>query len=156
MINFKKTYYWFTIVAMALTVGSFAIILYAFEKISQPVEVLQVNNEPYPVLNQPLKAGQQLTIYTDVCKLTDASGLVTPMLVGEHLIYLPSFVTNIKQGCFKGNVDIGLLPLSIPEGTYTLRLVIEYTINPLRKEYKTVESEPFDIVGSPKILYLPI
>lgn len=137
----------------ALLLGILAIV--GFYETFHQVEILQVHNEPTPIIGKDLRPGDTLTVQLNYCKLTDDTADVTPEMIGEDVPnrYLPTFISDVKKGCYNSAITVGTIPLSAPAGTYSLRLVIQYQQNVLHRQFITIESEPFD-VGAGKVIYL--
>lgn len=143
--------YIFPIIALLLGV----LVIIGFYETFHQVDILQVHNEPVPVIGDTLTPGQPLILKMDFCKFTNDPAVVTPELIGVNVPnrYLPSFISDVRQGCYNQQVTVGSIPLSASAGTYTVHLVIQYENSVLHHQFITVESQPFD-VGNGHIIYL--
>lgn len=101
---------------------------------------LQIENE-----GKTVKSGGHLSIFLDYCKYSKVAPEVNRTFSDGILYDVPLIVASEKEtGCNQVNLQV-YVPRALPTGTYTLKSVYRYQVNPLRKIDVTVETEPFTI-----------
>ena len=85
---------------------------------------LSYTNEPFPVLNSPVKGGDPVQMVVERCSEAKVTRIyaVSRTLVGSHTsIILPASLAAIDPGCTSVVSAVNVVPIGTPPGTYTLR-----------------------------------
>lgn len=137
---------------------AFLLITVGYYEAFHAVKVLEIYNEPLPIIypdkQENLIAGQPLVVKIHYCKFTNDIAHVSPELIGVQTKFMTAFISDVDSGCRTSDVQIGSVPLTTVPGTYILKIIFEYRVNSLHVEYKTAQSEPFE-VGPGHVIYLP-
>lgn len=113
--------------------------------LNQPEEVIHLNS---PITIQPPEAPVESKVYVglDYCKLQSADGIFSRRIVSDRqeIINQTGIPEHSKSGCVKSQQEL-LLPKQAEAGTYRIKYVINYQLNPLKSVMVTLISEPFTI-----------
>lgn len=114
-----------------------------------PVNVVKANVQPYKVLTQSVKAGDNVIYVADVCKYKEVSSIAARSFVDENSVRypIPKQQSNIAAGCGQNDVVIPTLP-SYHAGKWYITLDIEYQVNFLRHQTYHFKTEVFTITNS--------
>lgn len=112
-----------------------------------PFNVLEINNLPYPVLNSPVQSGDQLQYKIDVCKNRALVARVSPQIVGDVVIALDSYHSNVEAGCNITVIGNVVIPEFTPSGTYYAKITITYAIHPWRDVTYVAYTENFEVIN---------
>lgn len=139
--------------------GAFILIVYGFYITFRDIKVLEVFNEPVPLVDDTLHPGEPIVLNIDFEKYVAIPAIVYPQLVctGTFPRNLPSFPSNLVAKRQQIPFSYGTVPLSMPpsESCY-LRVTVQYFINALNYRYYTFESDRFEVLGGQKILHLEL
>jgi len=99
--------------------------LYPFKTIEfkQPHLIQNLDNE--------VERGDRLRYLVDYCKYTNIQPEVTKYFIDGVIYETPKSTGVVEKGCGMVVSDV-YVPKAIPEGTYTLKIVSRYKLNPLR------------------------
>lgn len=139
-----------TKMVVTFLIASWLALLYVGLLLLYPFRTIEVKNDPYPILNSPVEAGQIVVYEVDSCRYTDLTNDVTRTLVGEVTIQLNRESQNLQEGCSKFKVASTIIPSFAPAGTYHIEISNSFRVNALRtieKRYRTVN---FEIKRPPK------
>lgn len=101
----------------------------------QNENVLQINNEPFPVrtVRSDNEANGAVILKVDFCKNVETVGDVRTSFVGkDREIFLPLSKERGSKGCYVTEVPI-LIPDGTPPGRYKVRFRVVYDLNPLKR-----------------------
>ena len=132
---------------LALMIGVFFIVGIGVFMLYYDYPVTEFNNDPFPVVNDVIKQGEELQYRVDYCRPNDAKVVVIREMVDGVVFTFPSIESRFEKGCHNVTVASLEIPHYIPEGTYTLRLILYYEVNPLRTIVKEVSTQPFTVVS---------
>ena len=143
-----KIFYRLGVAVICITAGT---MVYAFYLFIFPLDIVKINNIPYPVLKQVVVAGTNVEYRSDFC----AYAVATAQLVqyfedtdGRLIILSPkAFTTSV--GCFTP-IGTVLVPDTTPPGTYTLHTAATYAVNPLHSIIVTSVTQPFTVTSPTK------
>lgn len=134
---------------MGLLVAAYVVLGYFAFLLFYPFETIVVHNEPFPIKNAPVTAGQ-IVIYTvDYCRYTDVDAEVTRTLVGDVSISLGKTDAHFPKGCAVKDVADSVIPSFAPPGHYYIQIDSSYKINKLRSIEKHFRTSVFDVVAPP-------
>jgi hypothetical protein len=125
-VRFTNVLSWIVIILMMvliLTVGYWMI---------YPYKTVVFLNHPFEISPETLvvKAGQNITYHTDYCKYTTLPATVTRSFVDGVKYSTPPTIANNAPGCHE--LFPSLLVPNLPPGTYYLRNIYQYQVNPIR------------------------
>lgn len=136
-----------------LLLATLATLIYGYSLALAPGHVIDDHVDVLTTDQDSYRAGQQIFIHFDFCKDKDIVGTVYPELVGDSIVPMEVFTTNVKPGCYNTDAAVGFIPLHTPPGDYKLRLTTRYRVNTFKIVTYTTETELFT-VGEGKIIYL--
>jgi hypothetical protein len=138
-----KFFYVFSYITIFLTACLFGLLLYwsVF-----PLRVSEVTNQPMPILNEnkTVKIGGTLQHLTNYCKYINGTAETTKQFVNGLVFSTPAFLTDNPEGCHQ-IISQTVVPKELMPGTYRLRIIKIYHLNPIRDYSITVETEPFTV-----------
>lgn len=111
-----------------------------------PYKVADFNNLPFPIMNEnkTVSRGERLRYFIDYCKYTDTMPELTKFIIDGVVYEMPKTVGIAHKGCNNAVSDV-YIPRSIPSGTYHLKTVARYKVNPLRTIEIVNETEAFTV-----------
>lgn len=127
--------------------------MYGYYLVVFPLDVIKYNSEELRTTESEYNAGQELFVGYNFCKYGDYSATVYPELIGDSIVPMESFVSQIKPGCYNLPIALGFIPLHTPEGNYHLRIISRYRINAFKIITYTIETESFHVKDG-QIIYL--
>jgi len=109
-----------------------------------PYKTLVINKEPIEVLTKEIGKGLPLVYRIDFCKYTKLNATVQKAY--ENSITFPAsmVVGGNATGCKVMDVS-QVVPYELPSGTYKLKIIFIYKVNPIRDVSVTTYTEPFHI-----------
>jgi hypothetical protein len=99
------------------------------------------------VLDSQVQAGGFLEYQIDYCKYMDLTAEANRAFINGVIFTVPAVITNNPTGCHVNTHQISV-PSELPSGTYSLKTVWTYQVNPIRKVTVTYTTAPFKINGS--------
>ena len=134
-----KNFISYLMVTVVLLIGFFFTYLAAYPRNAIDVyslEVVQVEN------------GKNLTYEVDYCKYVKHSAVISRIILGNtngtsYAIQLPRTGSKVDEGCADRRVTIEIP--EIPEGTYTLKVMLDYNFNFLNQQTVERTSQEFEI-----------
>lgn len=127
-----------TWVAYCVIAIAIAVVLYIAYLLLAPVDVLTVK-EPLPVSPTNVQAGGTVDLKFDYCKRKPFESNIRVDFIGDYVVPPLSTFRNFPTGCHQEHLLISI-PTSTPDGQYTLRLEIDYDVNPLKQRKYRFES----------------
>lgn len=127
------------IIALALSIVSYWLFT--------PKDVLEIKNNPVPVrtVRKHPTADGVIILKVNFCKKVGAYGRVRVSFVSQSReLFLPITVDTSPPRCEEAEVPI-LIPHETPPGTYVIRYLINYRINPLKSAVEEFDSQPFEV-----------
>lgn len=108
-------------------------------------DIITVTNNQILVVPRTVRAGEQVELVYTYCKNGKAeNGIVSRYLKDEIIYFLPSIVSNVKEGCQDLVVPLDI-PKNLPPDTYTYNAEITYKLNPIRSKTYYFVSESFNV-----------
>lgn len=110
-----------------------------------PYKVADFNN-PMIVMNEnkTVTRGEQLSYVINYCKYTDVMPELTKFFIDGIIYEMPRTPGIALKGCGNATTYVHV-PMAIPPGTYTLKTVARYQVNPIRTISIVNYSEPFTV-----------
>lgn len=138
----SKAVNWIVGGALAMIAAS---LLVFFSWALENENIIEVNNEPFPVRtirNHP-EPGGVVFLNVDMCKNTDAEGTLRTSFVSEtREVFLPLQEVEMDHGCFIREIPVAI-PNDIEPDHYRVEFRVEYSLNPLKQrvvdEFKSSE-----------------
>jgi len=98
-----------------------------------PYKIIEFKKRPFPIVNeQPVARGDIVAYKIDACKFTDVVPEMTVFFVDGIVYEVPiKKKGGIGRGCAVTIIFIEV-PKSLPVGTYSLKLIMHYKMNPFR------------------------
>ena len=112
-----------------------------------PYKTIKFNTPVYKVLNEnkTVKQGGVLIYEIDYCKYTDQEPVVTKYYV-DGIVYQTSPARGVvKKGCHVTQV-YNDVPKALPPGEYNMKVLIDYSVNPIRDIFHTNFTEKFTVI----------
>ena len=109
-----------------------------------PYKTLEVG-QPYQVISDEVKQGGLLQYEIDYCKYTNKVATVRRQFVDGIIYAIPEVSANLPKGC-DTEINSVKIPEELPVGTYTLEIVVEYQVNPIRVITHNLKTTPFKVV----------
>lgn len=137
-----------TIAAYAsfITLGlSFIFLALIFIWAAFPYKTLEIKG--IHLVERSVKAGGMLHYTVNYCKYIDAPAETSRAFINGIVFTTPTLITNNPTGCYQ-NVHRIEVPSELPSGTYKIRSVYTYQVNPIREMSITSVTESFKITGS--------
>lgn len=100
-----------------------------------------------PVVTKTVKAGSYLKYQLNYCKYTQDISTVYQTLAGHNIYTLAQIQRNIPVGCQHLVITDVYIPPTVPPGTYTLYITVEYHPNPIRTVQYFVHTVPFQVTN---------
>jgi hypothetical protein len=110
-----------------------------------PYKTSTPNVQPYKIVTQEVKVGDTLLYQSDWCRFTDVPAEVDRMFVDSLVFSMPTVISQYKIGCYNMNIAV-VVPSTLPEGKYKLKMIYRYKVNPIRTIIKIAETETFNII----------
>lgn len=133
-------------VFLSVILFSYVIFLTAY-----PYNVIKINNLPFPVVTKEVLSGGSVVIDIDYCKYMNAVAHYSVQFINQEskeIINLEErYISNFDKGCDRINFFIKT-PRDMPTGKYTLKIILNYKVNPLREVQYTFLSEEFTVFKS--------
>lgn len=142
----KFGYLNYTNIMRFLVVGIFIGLVVLFGLIFIPFKTIEFNNEPFPITNAPVHAGESVSYRIDYCRFTDKPARFTRTLEGPTLVTLVHSESTSDRGCRVVDVVNTVVPTSVKPGTYTLKINICVKPNYFQDRCQLVRSQPFEIL----------
>lgn len=136
LLNYISLITLVTATAMVLTVTYWLVYPY------NPLELKSVR-----VLEDEVNAGGGLTYEIEYCKNTELIATVSRAFINGVVFTTPMIITNNPPGCHK-NIHQTNVPAELPSGTYSLRSIWSYQVNPIRRVSVTKTTNFFKVLGS--------
>jgi len=86
---------------------------------------------PFEIVNPVVKRGDRVRYVIKYCKWVDVSPMITKFFVDGVIFETPKSQSIIPVGCGEIISD-AYVPKALPAGTYTIKTVAEYKVNPIR------------------------
>ncbi len=143
----KNNFFYITSYATLFLVQCLIIVLafWAF----YPYKTLTFKDPVFPVVSKVVRAGESVQFVSNYCKYFNGMGRTSRAYVDTVLFYIPpvaSITSKLPKGC-------GSLTVSVPTstematGSYYIRNIYEYQVNPIRTIVITHDTEKFTIVS---------
>lgn len=113
----------------------------------RPYNVIEFNTETFPIINdnKTIEKGSRLIYEVDACKRMDIIPDLSKFFVNGLIYEVSNSISVIDVGCSKTLVDT-YVPVAIPTGSYRLKLITRYQVNPIRHIQYINYTEPFKVV----------
>ena len=102
-------------------------------------------NQPYPVVNKQLRAGEPLLLKADYCKLSNASGDISIIFEGDAQYTSPKITFQADKGCKQTTLAIPTFK-DLPPGLYRYHGHGEYKKYLVGQASIDAFSETFEII----------
>jgi hypothetical protein len=133
---------WFAYFVLSIAM---ILILYVGFNLLYPYPTMTVQ-QPVPVINKIVKAGDVLPVQINCEKFTDRPGVVTRLLINEIIYVMPSYISNYPSGKSNRISYTTKIPKELPPGEYYIKTTVEYDFPPFRKITYTFDTERFEVV----------
>lgn len=134
--------YW---IAKIVLISAGCFLLYIAYWTLFPFRGLEVKNEPVPVDRKIVTQGDSLIYYMDFCRYTDKPAIVTRKFVDGIVFTTDPQAVASPAGCGERGVLVNI-PENLPPDTYTLKILVQIKINPLRTLTTEFVTEKFEVV----------
>lgn len=137
----SKFAHWFIIGSL---IFSFIILVIFLFWWIYPYKTIEVSKQPYPVITPVVKQGEMMMYKIDYCKYTTAVATVSKTFVDGIVYAIPENSLNLPVGCDSRITSI-VVPKSLPVGTYYLRILGTYKVNPIRTITNEYTTDKFEV-----------
>lgn len=131
---------WFLVVGIFLNLSYIAYLAF------YPFKTVSFNNLPFPVLDQPVHAGDALLYEADYCRYTKVPSHLTRTLIGPTVITIAEDTSITDVGCRKIKVKNTVIPSYAPPGTYYLKITVCYQVTPLHNICHEIRTIDFKVI----------
>jgi hypothetical protein len=138
----KQFFYNTTLIILGILLG---LVVYSFYLLFYPVKTIEFKQQPLIVLDKEIQKGEDLQYVSEYCKYIDKPAWVSRYFIDGLVFTLDPITTDMPIGCHTKIVSIKI-PETLPKGTYSFKVVATYTINPLRSETITWQTEEFNVI----------
>lgn len=123
-----------------------------------PYRWIEYYNDPFPVKNKVVRAGEVLEYTVDYCRFNDHQAAFSKDIIstnGGVAISLASYTSSFGINCkwYTGNkghsevlIRSTVIPSNLPPGEYFMKMTVEQRANPVRILTFSVETEPFTVI----------
>ena len=137
----RKTLHLLSYLSLAISFVVVALMIYWTVRTYEPITFA---TEPLVVNEAEVKAGNHISTNVEFCKNTDEPADLFISFVDGFIYNTPMTVSNFPEGCNKIEYYV-YVPRGIPDGTYHIKAVFRYKVNPIREVDVTVYSEEFKV-----------
>jgi hypothetical protein len=128
---------------LAIIVGIVLIGVYVYWQ-TYPYKVITISEDSIPISPTIVKPGDYVNLTIKYCKYLPLPATVSQTFEDDLIYTRPTFITNNPTGC-KTSVTSTQIPLQLPNGTYTIKQIYSYQVNPVRVITVTSQTIPFKI-----------
>jgi len=109
-----------------------------------PYKTIEFKNNVFPVINEnrTVSRGDRLRYEVDACKYTDIVPILKKYFVDGVIYEVTESFGAVDRGCRKTIVDV-YVPRAIPVGTYKMKFIAKYQVNPIKTIVFVNYSEDF-------------
>ena len=124
---------------------SFLFVLYMAFLLIYPFNIMEVKQQPLPVISKQIKQGDNLVYVLDYCKYMSLPSEISPQLVDGIIFAFPTDISYVDKGC---NVVFGSVPIpvSVPKGKYYMRFIVTYKVQGVREINYMYKTEEFEVI----------
>lgn len=111
-----------------------------------PFKVIDIQNQPYPVLTPQVKQGDNMIFYAEYCKYMNIPSETTTSFV-DTLIFNEAGRKSSGSdiGCYKREILVEI-PEKLPAGIYRYRIVTDHKVHPVLRIIRVIaETEEFEV-----------
>ena len=142
-----KLYFW---ISSVIIVAATALLFFIGYQLYAPMEVIQINEEPFTVTEEVIKVGEQIYFTLDFCKLREATAIINYELVrvdnGFKYLIPSTQGSSLGVGCYVTNSTSQFaIPEIVEPGDYRFNIRVEYKLNELRAKTYIFESTTFRV-----------
>lgn len=146
---------------MSAIAAGWLVLLYVAVLMFWPFKTVDILNNPFPVLNSPIKAGDIIKWEVHSCRHTGATAEVVRTLIADDVtpgtsslvrIPLNNDSSRLEKGCTKHITANTVIPVSTPPGDYHIEINISYQVNPFKKVERQYETQSFQVLESDKMV----
>lgn len=144
-----------TTIKRILLIGAWLTILIAFLLIGVitywlncDYNLIEFNNQPFPVLNENLtvKRGDRVTFLVDYCKHTDEIPTITKYFIDGVVLEINTVDGVFEKGCNKMKMDV-YIPKAIAPSNYSVEFVGTFHPNPIRTIKYVAKTVNFKVIN---------
>lgn len=99
---------------------------------------------PFEIITPVVKRGERVRYIVDGCKYVDMAPSIIKFFIDGVVYETPKSVSVVPKGCGK-TISDAYVPRAIPPGTYSIKTVAEYKVNPIRTIQITNYTKPFKV-----------
>ena len=112
-----------------------------------PYKPIIFNNLPFKVMNKTVRQGKLLIYTADFCKYNHLVPVAKKSFVDGVIFSLPTEIVLAKDmGCKVMHFSL-IIPETLPEGEYVLKITYRYQVNPIRTVDVLTETERFTVLS---------
>lgn len=133
-------------ILMTIIVVAFAFVGLAFYWSTAPYKILEIKNQPVPVVPTEIDGDRYITAIFNYCKNMDIEGKTQITLVSkETVLELPKSDERARKGCRTIEAPLAIPPHAATD-TYHYHFVVTYHPNPLRTVVFEFDTEEFNVI----------
>lgn len=109
-----------------------------------PYKPLEFKTVPHEISSKSIFPGGHVNFILDYCKHMDLGSEVTVTFADGFIYNTQPIASNIEKGCHLVEQSI-YVPRAIPLGTYSIRILYRYKVNPIRTIDVITETQKFEV-----------
>lgn len=110
-----------------------------------PYKPIEFMTEPHKILEQEVKPGGHVNFTLDYCKYEKIGAELTVSFVDGFIYNTTPIPSNMEIGCHSVDQSV-YVPKALPYGTYSVKILYRYKVNPVRTIDIITTSEKFQVV----------
>lgn len=110
-----------------------------------PYKTIEFNTDVAKVQNKQVERGDYLYYEIDYCKYTDKEAKLTRSFIDGVKYDIPDGYSDVEKGCAVRVIQI-YIPRGIGTGTYMIKQVRHYEVNPIRTIDVVHFTEQFEVI----------
>lgn len=110
-----------------------------------PYKTIEFNTDVAKVHNKQVERGDYLYYEIDYCKYTDKEAKITRSFIDGVKYDIPDGYSDVEKGCAVRVIQI-YIPKGIGTGTYMIKQVRHYEVNPIRTIDVVHFTEQFEVI----------
>jgi len=130
----------FTVIFVGVVIG----VTFIFW-LTYPYKTIEFNTEVAKVRNKQVERGEYLYYEIDYCKYTSKEAKLTRSFIDGVKYDIPDGYSDVEKGCAVKVIQI-YIPKGIGTGTYMIKQVRHYQVNPIRAIDVAHFTEQFEVI----------
>lgn len=140
------------IACWVVLLGTASALIWLLWSLLWPFNLLESEPGAWDIVNKDktVHQGEYAMVKWRGCRNTDLPASLDTELQGTIVISLPGRVSTRHPGCQAVDFPIAYIGPEIPPGDYKARMIITFTVNPIRTVKYIAETDEFHVVRGPE------